>query len=133
MLREGKTNGGNFNLSAPKTRKKKYDEIYDEFTLGVFRRRVHRFKPEELPLNRNFNIGLQAELYELVKKHRPTPVYHQTDQLAQKYGHVVMCTPGVRHCELKAIELAWAQVKGYVAKYNTNFNIKGSQLDAFSP
>ena len=68
------------------------------------------------------HVLLQAELYELVKKHRPPPVY-QTDRLAQMHGHVVLRTP-VRHCELNAIELVWAQVKGYVAEHNTHFNIK---------
>jgi hypothetical protein len=30
----------------------------------------------------------------------------------------------IRHCELIPIELIWAQVKGFVAKYNTTFRIK---------
>jgi hypothetical protein len=30
----------------------------------------------------------------------------------------------VRHCELNPIELIWAQVKGFVAKYNTTFRLK---------
>ena len=30
----------------------------------------------------------------------------------------------IPHCELNTIELAWASVKGYVAKHNMNFNLK---------
>ena len=35
----------------------------------------------------------------------------------------VLRTP-VRYCELKPIELIWAQVKGFVAENNTPFHLK---------
>ena len=37
------------------------------------------------------------------------PIY-KTDYIANHYGHDVLRTP-VRHCELNAIELIWAQLK----------------------
>ena len=39
------------------------------------------------------------------------------------HGHLVLSTP-IRHCQLNAIGLIWAQVKGFVALHNTSFNIK---------
>ena len=30
----------------------------------------------------------------------------------------------IAHCELNTIELAWASVKGYVAKHNKDFKLK---------
>ena len=38
-------------------------------------------------------------------------------------GHVTLRTPP-RQCELNAIELIWAQVKGAVAKANTSMKMK---------
>ena len=35
----------------------------------------------------------------------------------------MLCLP-IAHCELNPIELAWASVKGYVAKHNKDFNLK---------
>lgn len=37
-------------------------------------------------------------------------------------GHTVLRLP-VAHCELNPIELAWASMKGYVAKHNKNFTM----------
>ena len=47
-----------------------------------------------------------------------------TDDAATQHGHghTVLRLP-VAHCELNPIELAWASVKGYVAKHNKNFNL----------
>ena len=33
----------------------------------------------------------------------------------------------IAHCELNPIELAWASVKGYVAKHNKDFNMKETE------
>ena len=46
-----------------------------------------------------------------------------TDEAAQKHGHTVLRLP-VAHCELNPIELAWASVKGYVAKHNQEFSLR---------
>ena len=39
----------------------------------------------------------------------------------------MLCLP-VAHCELHPIELAWAVIKGYVAKHNVKFNLTEVQL-----
>ena len=61
----------------------------------------------------------------LVKKHRPAPIY-LADQLAHQHGYSVLRLP-VGHCGLNPIELAWASVKGYVAKNNSNYNLTSIQ------
>ena len=45
------------------------------------------------------------------------------DEMAKEQGKVVLRLPPY-HCELNPIELIWAQVKDYVARNNTTFNIK---------
>ena len=61
-------------------------------------------------------------LYEKIKQ-KKTPLVYKTDKIANLHGHEVLRTP-VRHCELKPIELIWAQVKGFVTKNNTTFRLK---------
>ena len=56
-----------------------------------------------------------------MKQHRPKPIY-LTDKLANEYGHNILRLP-VGHCGLNLIELAWALVKGYLAKHNTHYNL----------
>ncbi|CAB3240473.1 unnamed protein product [Arctia plantaginis] len=51
---------------------------------------------------------LKAELLELVKQNK----------LALQHGHKLIRTPPY-HCQYNAIELIWAQVKGYAARHNT--------------
>ena len=65
---------------------------------------------------------LKVELYELIKRNKPDPVF-LTDRLAHQYGHHVLRTP-VRHCELNAIELIWAQLKNFVTKNNKTFKFR---------
>ena len=65
---------------------------------------------------------IKKTLLEKVKQHRPTPLY-LTDEAAHRHGHTVLRLP-VAHCELNPIGLAWASVKGYVAKHNTKFSLK---------
>ena len=60
VLTEGQTNGGIFISSGPdsKERKKKYDQ----FTLGVIRRRVHQFyREKQLPTLRKLHASLVKE------------------------------------------------------------------------
>ena len=48
---------------------------------------------------------------------------YQTGVMAGEMGPVTLRTPP-RQCELNAIELIWAQVKGAVAKANTSMKMK---------
>ena len=41
-------------------------------------------------------------------------------KLGKAAGHEVVRLP-LYHCELNPIEMAWAQVKGYIRVYNTKF------------
>ena len=68
---------------------------------------------------------IKKTLLDKVRQHRPTPIY-LTDEAAQQHGHTVLRLP-IAHCELNPIELAWASVKGYVAKHNKDFNLKEVQ------
>ena len=63
----------------------------------------------------------KAELYQLLKSHKP-PIVYQTDVMAAEMGHVTLRTPP-RQCQLNAIELVWAQVK-HVAVKNASMKIK---------
>jgi hypothetical protein len=60
-----------------------------------------------------FCYWYQKVLYEK-NKTKKTPVVYKTDKIATLHGH----------CELKPIELIWAQVKGFVAKNNATFRLK---------
>ena len=58
VLQEGKANGGFFKPSDPRVRKRKYDD----FTLGVIRRRVHRFyREKQLPTLRLLHAAVLNE------------------------------------------------------------------------
>ena len=75
---------------------------------------------------------IKKTLLDLVKQHRPLPLC-LTDEVIHTMGHTVLRLP-VAHCELKPIELAWASVKGYVAKHNKNFTMtetKQLTIDGF--
>ena len=75
-------------------------------------------------VNRGIHVDdtlLKPEVYQLVKMNKPKPVY-ETDVQAGLHGHFVLRTP-IRHCELNAIELIWAQVKGYVKANNKTFKL----------
>jgi hypothetical protein len=65
----------------------------------------------------------KKRLYEKIKQ-KNTPVVYKTNNIANLHGHEVTRTP-IRHCEHNTIELIWAQVKGFVAKNNTTFRLKG--------
>lgn len=66
-------------------------------------------------------IMTKVQLYELIKRNKP-PIYYKTDDIAHKYGHLVLRTP-VKHCILNPIELIWAQVKDYVAERNITYKL----------
>ena len=63
----------------------------------------------------------KAELYQLVKRHKPDIIY-KTNEIAWSWGHTVLRTP-VRQCELNPIELIWARVKYHIATHNTTFRL----------
>ena len=80
---------------------------------------------------------LKADLMEKIVKAKPTKVF-ETDVIAAKFTHKVLRLP-VAHPELNPIELAWAEVKAYVAKHNKTFTLKEVErlvpeaIDTISP
>ena len=46
--------------------------------------------------------------------------------MAGMHGHVVLRSP-VKHCELNAIELVWADVKTWIGHENVTFKMKDVQ------
>ena len=72
---------------------------------------------------------IKKTLLQLVKQHRPAPLY-LTDEAIQNMGHTVLRLP-VAHCELNPIELAWASVKGYVAKHNRDYTF--AEVERLTP
>ncbi|RVE41990.1 hypothetical protein evm_013365 [Chilo suppressalis] len=58
---------------------------------------------------------LKVEWLHLVKLHKPPRPTYAIDQLAEEHGHKVIRLPPY-HCQYNAIELIWAQVKGYASK-----------------
>ncbi|RVE45034.1 hypothetical protein evm_010313 [Chilo suppressalis] len=68
---------------------------------------------------------LKVEWLHLVKLHKPPRPTYAIDQLAEEHGHKVIRLPPY-HCQYNAIELIWAQVKGYAARHNTKppFSVK---------
>lgn len=80
----------------------------------------------------------KPELLEIVKIHKERLCKYEVDEIAEKHGHTVIRLPPY-HCHFNAIELVWADIKGYVAKHNTTFNISSVEillreaLEHFSP
>ena len=72
---------------------------------------------------------LKKTLLHKVHQHRPKPIY-LTNEAAQQHGHRVLRLP-VAHCELNPIELAWASVKGYVAKHKKKHNL--TEIEHLTP
>lgn len=62
----------------------------------------------------------KAELYELVKKHKPSNVRYIIDDILKSHEHDILRLPPY-HPELNAIELIWADVKNWVAAHNVTF------------
>ena len=71
------------------------------------------------------DTDIKKTLLDKVKQHRPNPLY-LTDEAAHEHGHTVLRLP-VAHCELNPIELAWASVKGYIARHNTCYTLQEVQ------
>ena len=59
----------------------------------------------------------------LIRARNPASQY-LTDVFANQHSHDVLRLP-VDHCELKPIELVWAQVEGYAASHNKDFTMAG--------
>lgn len=60
---------------------------------------------------------LKVELLKILKM-RKQPKRYVIDEMAAEHGHTVLRIPPY-HCQYNAIELIWAQVKGYAARINT--------------
>lgn len=58
----------------------------------------------------------KPQLYELIKRHKPKPVY-EIDELLKTHGHSVLRLPPY-HCDLNAIEMIWSSMKRNVANQN---------------
>lgn len=63
---------------------------------------------------------IKKTLLTKVKQHQPE------DEATHEHGHTVLRLP-VARCELNPIELAWALVKGYVAKDNIRYSLEEVQ------
>ena len=73
--------------------------------------------------------ALKCECHSLIVSSNPVTVY-VIYEIAKAAGHEVVHLP-TYHCELNPIEMAWAQVKGYIKVHNTTFTLKpGSQYVA---
>jgi transposase len=73
--------------------------------------------------NIDFDDALvKAELLALVRQHAPPYDKYVVDETAKAANMTVLRLPPY-HCELNPIELAWAQVKGYVKANNTTFKL----------
>lgn len=60
----------------------------------------------------------KAVLLELVKKHKPIPVY-EIDRILEEHGHTIQRLPPY-HCDLNSIELIWSLAKRKFAEKNIN-------------
>ena len=67
--------------------------------------------PNHIPYNSRM---LKAELLQICKTQKPQPEY-VLDNILRQHGHDCLRLPAY-HADLNAIELVWAQVKGYMAR-----------------
>ena len=65
--------------------------------------------------------ALKSELYAIIQAQH-VQRRHVVDEMAKTEGHEVVRLP-VGHCTLNPIELAWAQVKGYIKCNSHSFNL----------
>ncbi|XP_060808779.1 uncharacterized protein LOC132903764 [Amyelois transitella] len=65
---------------------------------------------------------LKPELYNIVKKHKEQFKKFNIDAILNEAGHSVLRLPPY-HPDLNPIEMAWSQIKGYVASKNVSWNL----------
>lgn len=66
----------------------------------------------------------KPEVYQVVKKNKPPPVYTIDAIIAERGHHVLRLPP--YHCDLNPIEMIWGQVKNKVASINNTFTLKST-------
>lgn len=59
---------------------------------------------------------INAQLKEIVKKHKAKYNKHVVDEMAREHGITILRLPNKNQCKLNPIELVCAQVKGYVLR-----------------
>jgi transposase len=69
---------------------------------------------------------VKAELYEIIKLHKPKFKTYLIDQILQSKGHLVLRLPPY-HPELNPIEMIWSEIKRYVAEKNITFNLNNTK------
>lgn len=80
---------------------------------------------------------LKPELYELIKRYKPTYKTYKIDAVLAEHGHSVLRLPPY-HPDLNPIEMVWATVKEHIKKKNVHFsvdsvtNLATEQFAAFS-
>ncbi|GBP23220.1 hypothetical protein EVAR_82385_1 [Eumeta japonica] len=65
---------------------------------------------------------LKPELYNLIKKYKEQFRKFNIDAILNEAGHAVLRLPPY-HPDLNPIEMAWSQIKGYVANKNVSWNL----------
>lgn len=65
---------------------------------------------------------LKPELYNIVKKYKDQFKKFNIDAILNEAGHSVLRLPPY-HPDLNPIEMAWSQIKGYVASKNVSWNL----------
>ncbi|XP_028165299.1 uncharacterized protein LOC114356372 [Ostrinia furnacalis] len=65
---------------------------------------------------------LKPELYNLIKKYKEQFKKFSIDEILNEAGHSVLRLPPY-HPDLNPIEMAWSQIKGYVASKNVSWNL----------
>nr|XP_015913169.1 uncharacterized protein LOC107443730 [Parasteatoda tepidariorum] len=76
------------------------------------------------------DMGMRkAELSSLIENNRPKEVIYSIDKLIKDQGHHVVRLPPY-HCDLNAIDYAWATVKRFVRVRNTTGDLSLANLTA---
>lgn len=65
---------------------------------------------------------LKYQLLDIAKQHKTQYNKYVVDEMARAQNKTVLRLPPY-HCELKPIELIWADAKSFVAKHNTTFKL----------
>lgn len=77
--------------------------------------------------NISFSKSLKKpQLYDIIKMYKPRKIQYRIDNLAKDKGHEILRLPPY-HCDLNPEELIWANLKGYVARNNTDFKMTSIQ------